>query len=460
MSKTTKPKNPLNLDFFENILIRILLQSDKNTFACIVMEYLDKSLFVNPNHGEVFSKIKGFFLKSGKLPNKTEVMTLFPKEESSLFESFKKSLASHKGLDDDYDFDTLVENTEFFIKQRMMHRIFSYCAERHALDGVYDSDKIDELFKEKESISLTKDLGIEFSEYSDQFCEKLDDVEQFIPTGFPALDEMLGGGFFSEGKAFYCFTGETNVGKSIVLSNLAWNIFEQGKNVLVISLEMSEFRYYKRIATIGSQMAMPYIKQDKDGFKTFVNKFKNKGNKLVIKEFPPRRVSAKTIHAFIDKLKKQKGFIPNIIIIDYHGLMRPSNTSITQKHEILQLIVQECRALSYDFVAPIVSVAQLNRNGSGVDAPGLDKLAGSWDQASDMDAIIALSQSDTDREINVLRYSIQKTRDTGSKKSQGNFMIDRDTLKLTDNCDGMSEQPIKPMTPKEKTDVDKDFNFF
>lgn len=458
MAKSDKKINPLNLDFFENILLRVLLQADKNTFACIVMEYLDKGLFVNPNHGAVFDKIKTFFIKTGKLPNRTEVLSLFPKDESALFESFKKSLEAHKGFDDDYDFETLVENTEFFIKQRMLHRIFTYCAEKHAEDGVYDSEKIDEMFRAKESIALTKDLGIEFSEYKDVFCEKLDDAEQFISTGFPALDEMLGGGFFAEGKAFYCFTGETNIGKSIVLSNIAWNIFEQGKNVLIVSLEMSEFRYYKRIATIGSQMAIPYIKQNKDGFKTFVNQFKGRGNKLMIKEFPPRRVTAKAVHGFIDKLKKQKGFVPDVIIVDYHGLMRPSAAS-TQKHEILQLIVQECRALSYDVAAPFVSVAQLNRSGSGVDAPGLDKLAGSWDQASDMDAIIALSQSDTDREINILRYSIEKTRDTGSKKNKGNFIIDRDTLKLTDNCDGMAEQPI--VKPKvEKTNVDTDFEFF
>lgn len=447
--KETDKKPPLNLDFFENVLIRVLLQPQTNTFACSVMEYMDAGLFINPNHGAVFDKIKCFFDKAGKLPNKTEVMAMFPKEEAPLYESFRKSLASQSGLDIDYDMDTLLENTEFFIKQRKLHKIVCRCVERFSDDKTYEYDFVLSEAREIEAISLTKDLGIEFSEYVDEFCVRLDDDDTYLSTGFPALDEMLGGGLFSEGKAFYCFTGETNVGKSIVLSNLAWNMFEQGKNVLLISLEMSEFRYYKRIATIASQMAIPYIKQDRDGFKSFVSKYKGNGNKLMMKEFPPRRLTAKGLHGFIDKLKKQKGFCPDVILVDYHGLMRPSITTIP-KHEMMQLVVQELRALSYDFKAPMVSVAQLNRSGSGVDAPGLDKLAGSWDQASDMDAIVALSQSEEDREINILRYSIQKTRDSASKKSQGFFTIDRDTLKLTDDCSTMVTPPTtQPKIPKQ-----------
>lgn len=428
-------------------------------FACVVMEYLDKSFFVNPNHGAVFDKIKIFFNKAGKLPNKTEVLAMFPKDESALFEVFKKSLNSHQGLDDEYDYETLVEHTEFFIKQRMLHKIVCQCAEKHSNDKSYDDAAIVHQFREMESISLTKDFGIEFTDYADEFCEKLDDTDQYISTGFPALDEMLGGGLFADGKAFYCFPGETNVGKSIVLSNLAWNIFEQGKNVLIVSLEMSEFRYYKRIATIASNKAIPYIQQDKGAFKAFVNNFKDKGNKLIIKEFPPRRLSAKGLKGFIEKLKKQKGFKPDVIIIDYHGLMRASDSTVP-KYEMLQMVVQELRGLTYDFNAPMISVAQLNRAGSGVQAPGLDKMAGSWDQNSDMDYIITLSQSDEDREINILRYSIQKSRDTGSKKTQGNFSIDRDTLKLTDNCDGMSDKPDIPMKKSSKqVDENDGFDF-
>jgi KaiC/GvpD/RAD55 family RecA-like ATPase len=47
-------------------------------------------------------------------------------------------------------------------------------------------------------------------------------------------------GFLEAGKSLYVFAGETNIGKSIFLGNIATNIAQQGKNVLVVTLEMSE----------------------------------------------------------------------------------------------------------------------------------------------------------------------------------------------------------------------------
>ena len=43
--------------------------------------------------------------------------------------------------------------------------------------------------------------------------------------------------------------GPTNVGKSIFLSNIATTAASEGKNVLVVSLEMSEMIYCKRITS-------------------------------------------------------------------------------------------------------------------------------------------------------------------------------------------------------------------
>ena len=47
----------------------------------------------------------------------------------------------------------------------------------------------------------------------------------------------------------YIFAGPTNVGKSIFLSNVATNAAEAGNKVLVVSLEMSEMIYSKRITS-------------------------------------------------------------------------------------------------------------------------------------------------------------------------------------------------------------------
>ena len=70
-----------------------------------------------------------------------------------------------------------------------------------------------------------------------------------IPSKWKWLDDQLGGGFLKNGRALYVFAGQTNVGKSIVLGNVAANMAQQGKTVLLVSLEMSEMMYAKRLSS-------------------------------------------------------------------------------------------------------------------------------------------------------------------------------------------------------------------
>ena len=73
--------------------------------------------------------------------------------------------------------------------------------------------------------------------------------ENYIPSGWDWLDRRLDGGFLESGRALYVFAGQTNVGKSIFLGNVAVNAAAQGRNVLLITLEMPELIYAKRIST-------------------------------------------------------------------------------------------------------------------------------------------------------------------------------------------------------------------
>ncbi len=428
----TVTERKIDLDFFENIILVNLLKRtpEANIFASFVVDHLDQTLFKDKVLGTSFGIVKDFFLKNSKLPNKDEIGLYLKNKDART--DFSEAIKKLRGIDIDFCQEELLKNCEYFIRTRKLHKLFEKCAEDYSDKKQFDEQAIYAECSAIEKISFLNNLGIEFVEYANEFCDKMQEPEFYIKTGYPTLDEMLGGGLYQEGKAFYCFTGETNIGKSMVLSNLAWNIYDQGHNVLIISLEMSEFRYYRRIATISSQIEQAYLKQKTNDFLEFVTTKSGKGNKLIIKEFPPRSISSKGIHAYIEKLKSQKSFKPDVIIIDYHGLVKPSNPHV-QKHEALQLVVQELRALSYLHEAPIISVAQLNRSGSGAQsAPGLDKMASSWDMASDMDFILSLWQSDTDKDLGLIRYTVRKTRDTKSKSSEGAFEINSDTLKFKD----------------------------
>ena len=89
-------------------------------------------------------------------------------------------------------------------------------------------------------------------DYFDDIDKHIADLtvsESVIPSNWEWLDNKLGGGFLENGKAIYVFAGETNIGKSIFLGNLATNICGQNKTVLLVSLEMPEMIYARRISS-------------------------------------------------------------------------------------------------------------------------------------------------------------------------------------------------------------------
>lgn len=82
--------------------------------------------------------------------------------------------------------------------------------------------------------------------FNDLVVEAGEGRDNFVPSGFPRLDEILGGGFIRSG--LYILGARPAMGKSTFAVNLADNI---AGNVLLVSLEMSpEQLTAKRVARL------------------------------------------------------------------------------------------------------------------------------------------------------------------------------------------------------------------
>ena len=114
--------------------------------------------------------------------------------------------------------------------------------------------------------------------------------EEKIKTGWDWLDTRLDGGFLEQGRSMYIFAGPTNVGKSIFLSNVASNAAAQGKNVLVVSLEMSEMIYCKRITSKLTGLPINRLDEHVDELREKVGQFKmtHPRANMIIKDLPRR----------------------------------------------------------------------------------------------------------------------------------------------------------------------------
>jgi len=440
----------IDLDFFEKIIIQQCLKKD-TTYIAAIIDYLDKSLFKNSAIADLVDLIKSFYIERGFLPSITEIKIRASSER--LKESIRKVVSDLKGLDKEYNHEELIVNSEYFIKQRLFAILAEKMIDYKAANKEFNLEENQRESEIIHSISLIDNLGLDYFGDNDRVVEYLQQTDSLISTGYRSLDDAFGGGFQAEGKAIYDIGGETNVGKSIFLANIALNIVLQNKNVLIISPEMSEMRYAKRISGMLTNIAIASLGNNIEKYKKDVAAFKKKyTSRLIIKEVPTKGVSAKNIYSYTKKLKDKNGFEPSLMAIDGHGLLKPS-VSQPNKHSELQHITQECRGITYLLNAPILTVAQLNRGSHKLTNPGLDNLSGSWDQIADFDGHVNIWQTDDDREANIIRFGGKKVRD-GAKGAEGFLSINYDTLRLSEE-----EQMPNPSTFIQENNLSKILDF-
>ena len=401
MSKPTPPSR-LDLDFFETILLFNSLTDQE--YLSSIIGYVDSSIFTDKNIGKIMGRIVEFFTERGSIPSISEIKARLTSEED------KKALADVKPklsqLEGSFNKEELIQNTEQFLKERYVYKTILNVADKFS-DQSFKLEEVLVDFEKAYNISLKENLGHWYFEDVDKHVKDLTTTYNPIPTGWKFLDDRLEGGLFP--KTLTVFAGQVNVGKSIVLGNIATNMLLAEKNVLLITLEMSEFMYSKRISSQLTQI--PH-----NDLKTFTNELqeqvrhikKNINSKLVVKEYPPKSVTVRHIDSFITKLK-HKGFVPDIVVIDYVNLIHPIAKNLNS-YESVKEICEHLRGLAFKYDIPIVSATQLNRGSFNTASPGMEGIS----ECIEVNQMVTLRDGTTKR-IGDIEFGDQVTSNDGFK---------------------------------------------
>jgi replicative DNA helicase len=410
--------------FFEYIICYNAI-NDLQYLSSIV-DHFNSKYFDNEDVRTVLTIVVEFFNKHHKKPNLTEIKILLTDETQ--LNHFKNILQIFKTVDKEYTEEALYENTEQFLRERAV-----FYALLDTTDFINKTEKIDtsdilDKFNQACTISLVDDIGFDYFENIDKHCENLKKPNNVIPIGWKWLDERIGGGVSAEGKSLYVFTGFTNVGKSIFLGNIAINLIKQNKIVLLVSLEMSEDMYAKRISSTISQLPYSSIHQHVDELKADIIQFKNQHNsKLIIKEFPTKGITVNHLNSFISKLIK-KGIKPDVLIVDYLNLFKGSKKNAGLYDEVKD-IAEQLRATTYKFNMPCISASQLGRSAAGVSEPGMEKTSESIGLSFTADVQCSIWSEEGDKQAGIIHMGIQKNR-FGVNYGYTTLRIKYDTLTL------------------------------
>ena len=130
--------------------------------------------------------------------------------------------------------------------------------------------------------------------------------------------------------------------------------------------------------------------------------------RLIIKEYPTKSASTETLKQHIERLKK-KGIEPDMIIVDYADLLRPTRAS-SEKRFDLESTYEEMRAIAQIYKCPVWTASQTNRSGLNAEVITMEAISEAFNKCFVADFIFSLSRTVQDKQANKGRVFIAKNR--------------------------------------------------
>ena len=406
-------------------------------YASLLLDYFEEDWFEDSVLGTVMDTVvKKMYGEKNKLPKPATVELLASKmfsnrdDHTQIVSKVKSALNLNT---EEYDLEWIDEQMINYLKQAGL-----YTTVTSSLDEMEKEHKVTclEKLEKISNMSFNEHLGLNYIEDIDEHIDELLNPESRVSTGWNSLDEVTSGGYNSDGKNLIIFMAEAGMGKSLMLSNSAANYLKKDKFVIIISLEMSEFVYGKRVGAHLSNIDINNLEMNADRLKSDISdlKLKHPDAMLVIKEFPPESISTAHIKNYIDSLVRKHDRKPDAILVDYVNLLLPNDNSSSGDNTYVKVgkVSKDLRALSYHFECPVVSATQVNRGAYDSTEIGMENISDSMGIAHTADFIGALYQEEGQREEGIINLKICKNRFGGIVGKSIPFAINYSNLVISD----------------------------
>jgi hypothetical protein len=260
-------------------------------------------------------------------------------------------------------------------------------------------------------------------------------------SGFDFFNKTQGGGW--NAKSLVVFQGRPKVGKSIVLGNIATRSFLAGNNTGVVTVELSEGKYMKRLGSniLGIETAK-YDAFTNETAMTMVHdklkELKDSGKQygeLLIKEFATGGATAIDVENYFIRQEKEMGKKFHVIVVDYINLMRP----ITEQgglYEKIKVISEELRGVAMRNKWCVITATQIKRDAIDDFDLGMDSVAESFGLIHTVDALYGLMRSPLEQRMKI---KLIANRDNGYEESYKFYDMKKDYMRLDESVGENSE---------------------
>jgi hypothetical protein len=235
-----------------------------------------------------------------------------------------------------------------------------------------------------------------------------------IRTGFKTLDHVMRGG---AGAGRLCLVmGESGIGKSSFLVNVACAPARAGKRVVYISTEMPEYDVLIRCLSRLTKTEIPEVEEQSPTFQEAAEQLAGLGGidryLRIVRVYPDSPVT--TVRSVLSRVEAHDGVRPDLIVVDYADELRPprreTRSTEDSSYAAFGAVYSELISVAMDWSCPVWTAAQVRREFYDHEAPGLAAVGESLKKAQMAHLVCSLSQTEVEEKKHRLRLFVAKHR--------------------------------------------------
>ena len=335
-------------------------------------------------------------------------------------------------------FDHVLDRAQLFVRRQRLRRSVVAAMEILQTDESEDGlAEIDRLFRSVQESDRTPSTELVLSNFHECWpVSGLEDLEDTVRTGIRQIDDYHLG---PRRRQLHLFVGSAKSGKSWWGVHLAKMAAGQRKNVLYVTLEISQEDIARRIYQSQFQIQRvrsgrhrtrmetdkkgkvvrryreevpdPFCETDAGFYEELERRVTHQATnrflgQIRVKEFPTGQLSVRELRAYLDSLAAN-GFRPDLVIVDYADLMEVSADNYRQS---LERLFVNLRGLAVEGNFALATMSQSNRKAVSSRIVGAEHVAEAWGKIAVADTVFTLSRTEVESGLHLVRLRVAASR--------------------------------------------------
>jgi hypothetical protein len=226
------------------------------------------------------------------------------------------------------------------------------------------------------------------------------------------------------------------------MGNLACQAVMAGNNVAVITLEMSEDKYVRRMGSNLLNIKMQEYKSkanDREYLKSRIAdlSFKNLSalpGKLWVKEFPTSTASVPDVESWLVRMEQKHNIKFKIVVIDYINIMKNwRNPNTENTYMKIKQIAEDVRSMAQRNEWAVISATQTKQSAFDEEDMAMNAVSESSGLVATVDLMFGIIQTPKMYSESQYKLKVLANRDEGYKNAMKIFNVDYPYMRIQED---------------------------